>query len=92
MAVATGCSDPASAAAAIQTWLAGPLDSDPAAITPDDAHTALAPHDADLAERIRTLLRDCDAARYRPGAIADRSLRDRAAALLRELAQKDLPR
>src|SRR5690606_6989775 len=84
--------DPAAAAGALQAWLGAALDTEPAATTASDAEAALLPQDPDLAGRVATLMRDCDAARYRPGAVADRSLRSRAQALLRELAREGLPR
>ena len=84
--------DPAAAAGALQAWFGAALGVEPGAITPDDGEAAIGPHDRDLAGRVATLMRDCDAARYRPGGVADRSLRSRAEALIRELAREGLPR
>ena len=81
---------PESAAEAVQTYMGLRLAMTPGAVVTEDAASAI--DDPDLSDRVRTLLRDCDAARYRAGAIADRSLRDRAGALLRELARRGLPR
>ncbi|MFG0285003.1 MAG: BatD family protein [Phycisphaerales bacterium JB039] len=82
---------PESAALAVQTYLALRLGMAPGAVSADDAAAALDTH-PDLGAQARTLLQDCDAVRYRAGAIGDRSLRDRAAALLRALAREGLPR
>src|SRR5690606_17920800 len=83
---------PDGAAGAMQVYFGMALGAAPGAITAHDAAEAVEGHDPDLARRVRTLLEDCDAARYRAGAVGDRSLGSRAGAVLRELAREDLPR
>jgi hypothetical protein len=76
-------SDAASVAGALSAYLGTMTDRPGAAITASDAEAILSPIDNDRAAALRTLLEQCDGARYAGATSADVSrMRDDAAALL----------